>query len=78
MATIPTSKVHFSIQRVDIPWFLRKGFSIKARSATQRVLQLDPVAAFLSRGGVQDDGAPLVVQRFPVGAEGRGKPSGVM
>jgi hypothetical protein len=41
------------------------------RSATQRVLQLDPVAAFLGRGIVQDDGAPLVVQRFPGGAAGR-------
>src|SRR3954454_18772820 len=41
------------------------------RSATQRVLQLDPVAVFLGRGVVQDDGVPLVVQRFPGGAEGR-------
>ena len=41
------------------------------RSATQRVLQLDPVAAFLGRGGVQDDGAPLVVPRFSDCAEGR-------
>ena len=40
------------------------------RSATQRVLQLDPVAAFLGRGVVQDDGAPLVVLQFPGCVEG--------
>ena len=40
------------------------------RSAMQRGLR-KPVAAFLGGGVVQNDGAPLVVQRFPGGAEGR-------